>query len=124
MIKKLFLAIVVMLVAAQRGECQLASPIAWHPANRGSVLASGARGFQSASEGMPGWLKWGIVGAIAGGTSFALAGNIDTGRNHSVVGDFAYGAATGFVLVAGGIRLYDWVCGGDTRSRRAGLCGR
>ena len=73
--------------------------------------------------GMPRWVKWGIAGAVAGGALFAMAGQSDTGHNHSAAGDALYGAATGFVLVGGSIALWDWLCRGDTKSRRSGLCG-
>jgi hypothetical protein len=70
------------------------------------------------------WLKWGLVGAVGGGMLFAIAGQSDSRHSHSVAGDAAYGAATGFVLVGGGVWFYDWVCSRGSRSRAAGLCGR
>ena len=73
--------------------------------------------------GTPRWLKWGIVGAVAGAALFAAAGQSNTDAGHSVAGDALYGAATGFVLVGGSIALWDWLCSGNTSSRRAGMCG-
>jgi len=77
-----------------------------------------------ASGGMPRWAKWGIVGAVAGGVLFAVVGQSNVDRDHSVAGDALYGAATGFVILGGAVALYDWVCADDTPSRRSGLCGR
>ena len=77
----------------------------------------------SAQGGTPRWVKWGIVGAVAGGALFALAGQSNTDHSHSAAGDVLYGAATGFVILGGGIALWDWLCHGDTKSRRSGLCG-
>jgi len=73
---------------------------------------------------MPRWAKWGIVGAVAGGVLFAVVGQSNVDRDHSVAGDALYGAATGFVILGGAVALYDWVCADDTPSRRSGLCGR
>ncbi len=74
--------------------------------------------------GMPRWAKWGIAGAIAGGLLFAVAGQSNVGGGHSAAGDALAGAAAGFVVIGGGVALYDAMCAGDTRSRRSGLCGR
>ena len=75
------------------------------------------------SGGMPRWVKWGLVGAAGGAALFAAAGQSNTDPGHSVAGDALYGAATGFVLVGGAVALWDWLCHGDTSSRRAGMCG-
>jgi hypothetical protein len=77
----------------------------------------------SGGGGMPRWVKWGIVGAVAGGALFALAGQSNTDHSHSTASDALYGAATGFVILGGGIALWDWLCHGDTKSRQSGLCG-
>jgi|SRR4051812_9514110 hypothetical protein len=75
--------------------------------------------------GPPRWVKWGLIGAAGGGVLFAIAGqsSVDKQR-HSVAGDFAFGAGTGFVLVGSGVWFYDLVCSRGSRSRAAGLCGR
>lgn len=78
------------------------------------------------SEGSaPRWIKWGLIGAAGGGVLFAIAGQsgVDD-QHHSVAGDFAFGAGTGFVIVGGGVWFYDLVCSRSSRSRAAGLCGR
>ena len=74
-------------------------------------------------SGMPRWLKWGLAGAVAGGVLFAVAGQSNVDHDRSFASDALYGAATGFVLVGGSIALLDWLCHGDTKSRRSGLCG-
>ena len=80
--------------------------------------------FASGIGGAPRWVKWGLVGAVAGGALFAMAGQSDTDHNHSAAGDALYGAATGFVVIGGSVALWDWLCRGDTKSRRSGMCGR
>jgi hypothetical protein len=121
---------------------QTVSPLGLAPAARRisatshAVLEAGAHRFSlgaqapvvglrsvAAESGTPRWLKWGLVGAVGGGGLFAIAGQSDSGHAHSVAGDAAYGAATGFVLVGGGVWLYDWVCSRGSRSRADGLCG-
>jgi hypothetical protein len=77
----------------------------------------------AATGGTPRWLKWGLVGAVAGAALFAAAGQSNTDKGHSAASDALYGAATGFVLLGGSIALWDWLCAGDTGSRRAGMCG-
>ena len=106
-------------VAAQRIQAPIGVHYQFRPASSaivGSVSVGGG--------GTPRWVKWGIVGAVAGGALFAFAGQQNTDQNHSMAGDFAYGAATGFVILGGGVALWDWLCAGDTKSRRSGLCGR
>jgi hypothetical protein len=76
------------------------------------------------SGGMPRWAKWGLVGAVAGGALFAVAGQSNVDGGHSAAGDALAGAAAGFAVIGGGVALYDAMCAGDTRSRRSGLCGR
>ena len=79
------------------------------------------------SDGRPmaPWLKWGLVGAGAGAVAFALLGQsrVD-GEPNPVLQDAAVGAAIGFAVIGGAVAFYSWVCSPDSRSRRAGLCGR
>ena len=118
----LSLAVVLLLIAPRPANAQrLAQPIGF-VAHRSSGPNVQLQVFQSA-EGIPRWVKWGIVGAVAGGVLFAIAGQSNVDGGHSVAGDVFYGAATGFVILGGAIALYDWMCAGDTRSRRSGLCG-
>jgi len=69
------------------------------------------------SNEMPHWLKWGIIGAIGGAVLYAAIRAGDTNPG-SVVGNAAAGAITGFIIVGGGVALYDWACG----SRSSGGC--
>jgi len=75
------------------------------------------------SGGMPRWVKWGVVGAVAGGAFFAVAGQSNVDGHHSAAGDALVGAAAGFVIIGGGVAFWDHMCAGDTRSRRSGMCG-
>lgn len=116
-------AVVLLLIAPWPANAQrLAQPIGF-TAQRSSSQNAHLVALQS-SGGMPRWVKWGLAGAVAGGVLFAVAGQSNVEGGRSVAGDIFYGAAAGFVIVGGGIALYDWMCGGDTRSRRSGLCGR
>lgn len=118
----LSIAVVLLLIAPRVTTAQrLAPPIGFvsqrSPSPNAHLLA-----FQS-SGGMPRWVKWGLVGAFAGGVLATVAGQSNIEGGHSVADDAFYGAATGFVILGGGVALYDWLCAGNTRSRRGGLCG-
>jgi hypothetical protein len=115
-------AVVLLLIAPQPADAQRLGPPIGFVAQRSSRPNAHLLSFQS-SGGMPRWVKWGLVGAVAGGVLFAVAGQSNVEGGHSVAGDAFYGAATGFVILGGGVALYDWMCAGDTRSRRSGLCG-
>jgi hypothetical protein len=67
------------------------------------------------SSGMPRWLRWGLIGALGGAIIWTAA---DAGNSHtgSVVDHAVAGAVTGFILVGGGVAIYDAVCD----SRRGG----
>jgi hypothetical protein len=71
------------------------------------------------NSGMPRWLRWGLVGAIGGAALFVLADGLNSG-NHSVGSSLLAGAATGFVVVGGGVLVYDALC--SNRSGRSGAC--
>ena len=73
---------------------------------------------------MPAWLKWGLVGAGAGAVTFPLLGSMASDTRSEPAKDAVAGAAVGFVIVGGGVALWQAVCGPDSSSRRAGLCGR
>ena len=82
---------------------------------------------QEPRAGMPRWVKWGLVGAVAGAITFPILSGLsapDDQAKGGVVGDVAAGAAVGFVIVGGSILAWDAVCGGEKRSRRPVLCGR
>src|SRR5438874_95664 len=68
----LSLAALVLLIAPPPANAQrLAEPIGF-VTHRSSGASVHLLAFQSA-EGMPRWVKWGIVGAVAGGVLFAVA---------------------------------------------------
>lgn len=115
-------AVILLLIAPRHADAQRFDQPIGFVAHRSSSPNAHMVAFQSG--GMPRWVKWGLVGAAAGGVLFAVAGQSNVDRGHSVAGDALYGAATGFVILGGGVALYDWLCAGDTGSRRAGLCGR
>ena len=119
MIKHVFLALAIISSPASAQFSP--APIGFH-LQHAQAQPLEARAM-AAGGGMPRWVKWGIVGAVAGGALFAAAGQSDTDHNHSTASDALYGAATGFVMLGGGVALWDWLCHGDTKSRRAGMCG-
>ena len=90
-------------------------------------LTSNVVDLRIVSDGRPmaPWLKWGLVGAGAGAVAFALLGQsrVD-GEPNPVLQDAAVGAVIGFAVIGGAVAFYSWVCSPDSRSRRAGLCGR
>ena len=73
-------------------------------------------------DGMPRWVKWGLVGAVAGAATFALLSGTDTDGDRNAATDAAMGAVFGFAILGGGIAFYDWVCKPGSGSQRAGLC--
>lgn len=73
---------------------------------------------------MPTWLKWGLVGAAAGAVTFPLLGSLASDSRGEPARDAVVGAAAGFVIVGGGVALWQAMCGPDSPSRRAGMCGR
>jgi hypothetical protein len=76
------------------------------------------------ARGMPRWVRWGLVGAAAGAVTLPLLGSLASDGKARPARDAAAGAVGGFILVGGSVALWDAVCGENTRSRRAGLCGR
>lgn len=74
-------------------------------------------------RGLPRWVRWGLAGAAAGAVTFPLLNGLSPDPEKSPARAAVEGAAIGFVIVGGSVALWDAVCRGDTRSRRAGLCG-
>jgi hypothetical protein len=106
---------------------QIARPIGVAPhqhAHAGGVAVQTTGRAVADEGGTPRWIKWGLVGAAGGAVLFGIAGQQGPDRHREWVSDAAYGAATGFVLIGGGVLFYDWVCSRGSRSRAAGLCGR
>jgi hypothetical protein len=66
------------------------------------------------NSGMPRWLRWGLVGAVGGAVLFTLVDGLN-GNSHSVGSDILAGAATGFVVVGGGVLVYDAISSNGSR---------
>lgn len=75
-------------------------------------------------EEAPRWVRWGLVGAVVGAVTMPLLSGLASDNEQNLGRDVVGGAIAGFVIVGGSVALWDAVCGGNTRSRRAGLCGR
>jgi len=80
--------------------------------------------YAGAARAMPAWLKWGLVGAGAGAVTFPLLGSMASDSRNDAAANAVAGAAFGFVIVGGSVALWQAVCGPDSSSRRAGMCGR
>lgn len=74
------------------------------------------------SGGMPRWVKWGLIGAVAGAATFAVLSGTSTDGDRSAAQDAALGAVFGFAVLGGAIGFYDWVCKPGSTSRRVGAC--
>lgn len=116
-----FLLVVLSLCAVQTAGAQRARPIGVspHTAAQGAFAPTAAHKNVAdlpGNGGTPRWVRWGLVGAIGGAVLFVIADS-----NHSVGSRILSGAATGFVVVGGGVLLYDAVCGGSGPSA---FCGR
>ena len=93
------------------------------PLSRSTLQTQSRRVWAQDEGGTPRWVKWGLVGAVGGALLFAFAGQSSGDSKHSALGDAAYGAATGFVIIGGAVWLYDRLCSRGSRSRAAGMCG-
>jgi hypothetical protein len=71
---------------------------------------------------MPRWVKWGLIGAVAGAITFGLFSRMSIEDDNPLLPDVALGVAVGFVTIGGAIAIYDLVCKPDSASERAGLC--
>ena len=115
-----------LCVSASVAAAQRVAPAGVHltTATRASLVTM-ARG-STAQDVRPtrSWLKWGLVGAAAGAVAFPLLGGMASDSQHEPARDAVVGAAAGFVIVGGGVALWQAICGPDSGSRRAGLCGR
>lgn len=72
----------------------------------------------------PTWVKWGLVGAAAGAVALPLIAPLASDSPQRAARDVVAGAAIGFVVIGGSVALWQAICGPDSASRRAGLCGR
>ena len=86
------------------------------PVNSFSALSA-------ANGGMPRWVKWGLVGAAGGAIALPLLAGMSVDNDPDpFIKNAALGAAFGFVVIGGSVAIWDALCGGDTWSRRSGLC--
>jgi hypothetical protein len=111
-------------VHAQRVAPTAVVHVAAHVARSSEDVARPRAASAQARRGMPAWLKWGLVGAVAGAVTFPLLGSMASDSNGDAGRDAVAGAAAGFVIVGGSVALWQAMCGPDSSSRRAGLCGR
>ena len=81
------------------------------------------QGDDVARRGLPTWVKWGLVGAVAGAVTFPLLASLSAGQSSNTARAAVGGAASGFVIVGGAVLLWQSICRPDSGSRRAGLCG-
>ena len=115
-----FLAVSLSLVAFHTAAAQRAQPVGFtpHSAAQANVqLRSSSSATLPGNTGTPRWVRWGLVGAIGGAVLFTIAGS-----SHSAGSNLLAGAATGFIVVGGGVLLYDSICSGS--SGGSGFCGR
>ena len=73
---------------------------------------------------VPTWVKWGFVGAGIGAVGLPLLSSLASDSPQRPARDAVIGAVAGFVIVGGSVALWHVVCGPQSASRRAGLCGR
>lgn len=120
-VQLLALVLVATPLLARDADAQAAA----HPAGV-QRLTSHVMDLRIVSDGRPmaPWLKWGLVGAGAGAVAFAVLGQSRVDERNPVLQDAALGAVIGFAVIGSAVAFYSWVCSPDSRSRRAGLCGR
>ncbi|MDQ6718862.1 MAG: hypothetical protein M3Z17_11030 [Gemmatimonadota bacterium] len=121
-----FLLVVLSICAVRTAAAQRAQPIGVSPqisAHATKTFAAAKKGVADlpGNSGTPRWVRWGLVGAIGGAVLFTLADGFSNGA-HSTGSNILAGAATGFVVVGGGVLLYDSICSGG--SGHSGFCGR
>jgi len=120
------IAAALALCLTSSAHAQRVAPVAVHRAigTRATFIAPSYA--TAAQDGRPtrSWLTWGLIGAAAGAVTFPLLGSMASDSPSRPARDAVVGAATGFVIVGGGVALWQAICGPDSGSRRAGLCGR
>jgi hypothetical protein len=102
------------------GRARSAPQTSAHDAATVAVRAAVAAA--DSGRGLPRWVRWGLVGAAAGAVTFPLLNGLSPNPERSSGRAAAEGAVVGFALIGGSVALWDALCRGDTRSRRAGLC--
>lgn len=110
------------LTVAQVAQAQRIARIGFAPRPAVAARVASKAAALPGNSGMPRWVRWGLVGAIGGAALFTLADALNNGR-HSVGSDILAGAATGFVVIGGGVLVYDAICSPGSNSH-SGFCGR
>lgn len=115
------IAAVLSLAAAQTAGAQRAAPlgVSAHASSAAKLSTSAAA--LPGNSGMPSWVRWGLVGALGGALLFTAANGLNNSA-HSTGSSILAGAATGFVVVGGGVLLYNSICSSDSGSRSSGFC--
>lgn len=122
-----------LLAVTPPGALAQRAPAPWNAAGPAVMRTSPANVLRYATVarlsdargGMPTWVKWGLVGAGVGALTFPVLGGLASDSpQRPVARDAAVGAVAGFVIVGGSVALWQAVCGENSASRRAGLCGR
>jgi len=116
---RLFVALL-SFVAVQTAGAQRAAPIGFTARAAAPPRLTTAVAALPGDSGTPRWVRWGLVGAVGGAVLFTLANGFNGGA-HSTGSEILAGATTGFVIVGGGVLLYDSVCSSGSRSA---FCGR
>ncbi len=111
----LALVLALSLVASQSAGAQRAERVGFAPRLAPHALLKTTAALPG-NSGMPRWVRWGLIGAVGGAALFIIADS-----NHSVGSRLLSGAATGFVVLGGGVLIYDAVCSG---SGPGAFCGR
>lgn len=117
-----FLAAAILAPASSAAAQSVGDAQLGFRANVSAVLQPASLVSLQDGGGMPRWVKWGLVGAVAGAATFALLSGTDTDGDRNAAADAAMGAVFGFAILGGGIAFYDWVCKPGSGSQRAGLC--
>ena len=103
------------------GRARSSPQTSTHDATTGAVRAAVAAA--DTGRGLPRWVRWGLAGAAAGAVTFPILNGVSSDSEKSSARAAVEGAVIGFALIGGSVALWDAACRGDTRSRRAGLCG-
>lgn len=97
--------------------------VAWSPTVSRATTASTLTGLAGPAD-WPRWVRWGLIGAAAGAVTLPVLSSLARDDEVHLGRAALAGALSGFVIVGGSIAIWDALCAGNTRSRRAGLCGR
>ena len=114
-----FALICCTLIAAETASAQRSTQLGFSGRAAAPASPSLASAALPGNSGTPRWVRWGLVGAVGGAVLFTLADGFNNGA-HSRVSNVFAGAATGFVVVGGGVLVYDMICHNESGGRRSG----